>query len=221
MQERTHTVPKPASQAFLTRMQVALHAIRRVPHGALRLVQAMSAWSVKTRRAASRRCRDARVYGHTATAMHDVSPPTPPAIHTRESVYCCIGTAEREAKFQQMKRDAARNGGAGSFFAFHGSPAENWHGILHLGLKNISGACAFVMTVVSAVFFVPVVPKVRVLPVASAVPVMSGLPGVYVVPAVPVVRVWCSGRFTLQVCTVILNVALIWGMLLLILSALF
>ena len=31
----------------------------------------MLAWSVKTRRAPSRHCRDARVYGHTTTAMHD------------------------------------------------------------------------------------------------------------------------------------------------------
>ena len=31
----------------------------------------MSAWSVKTRRAPSRHCRDARIYGHTTAAMHD------------------------------------------------------------------------------------------------------------------------------------------------------
>ena len=31
---------------------------------------AMSAWSVKTQRAPSRHCRDARVYGDTTTAMH-------------------------------------------------------------------------------------------------------------------------------------------------------
>ena len=35
------------------------------------MVLAMSAWSVKTRRAPSRHCRNAKVYGHTATAMHD------------------------------------------------------------------------------------------------------------------------------------------------------
>ena len=37
------------------------------------------AWSVKTRRAPSRHCRDARVYGHTTTAIHDneYSPPLP------------------------------------------------------------------------------------------------------------------------------------------------
>ena len=33
--------------------------------------QSMSAWSVKTRRALSRYCRDARVYGHTTTVMYD------------------------------------------------------------------------------------------------------------------------------------------------------
>ena len=62
---------KSASQALLSRMQLTLHATRRTPHGASRLVLAMSAWSVKTRRAPFRYCRDARVYGHTTTAMHD------------------------------------------------------------------------------------------------------------------------------------------------------
>ena len=43
----------------------------------LRLMQAMSVWSVKTRRAPSRHCtsRDARVYGHTTTVMYDMSTP--------------------------------------------------------------------------------------------------------------------------------------------------
>ena len=43
--------------------------------------QTMSAWSVKTRRAPSRHCRGARVYGHRTTAMHEMStrPPTPPS----------------------------------------------------------------------------------------------------------------------------------------------
>ena len=52
-------------------MQLTLHATRRIPHGASRLVIAMSAWSVETRRAPSRHCRVARVYDHTTTAMHD------------------------------------------------------------------------------------------------------------------------------------------------------
>lgn len=58
------------------------------------------------------------------------------------------GTAEREAKFQKMKREAAEKdpfGSTGSFFAFHGSRAENWHGILREGLKNMSGAFCFVL----------------------------------------------------------------------------
>ena len=35
----------------------------------------MSAWSVKTRRAPSRHFTNARVYGHTTTATHDMSTP--------------------------------------------------------------------------------------------------------------------------------------------------
>ena len=60
-----------ASQAVLRVTRLTLHATRRTCHGASRLVLAMSAWSVKARRAPSRHCRDARVYGHTTTAMHD------------------------------------------------------------------------------------------------------------------------------------------------------
>ena len=40
-------VPKSGLRAVLGRMQFALHATRRTPHGASRLVQAMSAWLVK------------------------------------------------------------------------------------------------------------------------------------------------------------------------------
>ena len=53
---------------------------------------AMSIWSVKTPRAPSRHCRDARVYGHTTTTMHDneYTPPPlrgtcKPAAHLRQS----------------------------------------------------------------------------------------------------------------------------------------
>ena len=63
---------KTASQAVLSRMQLTFHATRPPPNGASRLVQAMSAWSVKTLHAPSRRCRDARVYGQTTTAMHEI-----------------------------------------------------------------------------------------------------------------------------------------------------
>ena len=62
---------------ILGRMQLTLHATRRTAHGASRLVQAMSAWLVKTRHAPSRHSRDARVYGHTTTAIHKLSTPPP------------------------------------------------------------------------------------------------------------------------------------------------
>ena len=42
------------------------------------LIQATSAWSLKTRRAPFRHCRDARVYGHTTIAKHGTSTPPPP-----------------------------------------------------------------------------------------------------------------------------------------------
>ena len=80
-QESRHKVPKSVLRAVLERMQFTLHATRRTPHGASRLVQAMSAWLVKTRRAPSRHSRDARVYCHTTTAVDTLStPPFPPAL---------------------------------------------------------------------------------------------------------------------------------------------
>ena len=61
---------KSASQAVLSRMQLTLHGTRRTYHGASPLVLAMFVWWVKTRRAPSRHCRNARVYGHATSAMH-------------------------------------------------------------------------------------------------------------------------------------------------------
>ena len=79
------SVCKSASQAVHSRMQLTLHATRRTPHGASRLVRAMSAWLVKHRHAPSRHCRDARDHDYTTNAMHEIeyiSPigyPPPPA----------------------------------------------------------------------------------------------------------------------------------------------
>ena len=73
-----HKVPISVLRAVFRRMQFTLRATRRTPHGASRLVQAMSAWLVKTLHASSRHSRDARVYGHTTTAVHKLSTPTPP-----------------------------------------------------------------------------------------------------------------------------------------------
>ena len=68
-----------ASEEVLSMMQLTPHATRPTPHCASRLVQAMSAWLVKTRRAPSRYYRNAKsVYGHTTTAMHDNEYTAPP-----------------------------------------------------------------------------------------------------------------------------------------------
>ena len=55
--ESTHKVWKSASRVVLCRMHFTVHVTPRTPHGASRLVQAMSAWSAKTRRAPSRHSR--------------------------------------------------------------------------------------------------------------------------------------------------------------------
>ena len=53
------------------------HATRRTPYGAS---HPMSAWSVKARRASSRHCRGARVYGVETTAIPEMSTPPPPPV---------------------------------------------------------------------------------------------------------------------------------------------
>ena len=84
-------------------MQLTIHATRPTPHSASRLVQEMSAWSVKTRRAPSRPCRDARVDGHTTTAVHEIeyissieyTPPLP-----RSGPACVRRQAQRYTRCQ-------------------------------------------------------------------------------------------------------------------------
>ena len=78
---------KSASKAVLGRMQLNLHATRPTHRGASRLVQAMSAWSVKTRRAPSRLCRDARVYSQSTAAMHGMSTAPSPTIEYHMHTY--------------------------------------------------------------------------------------------------------------------------------------
>ena len=69
-----------ASQAVPSRMHLTLHATRRPPHGASRLVLAMSAWPLKTRRAPFGHCKDSRVYGRTPTAMPNNAFTLPPRL---------------------------------------------------------------------------------------------------------------------------------------------
>ena len=91
-------VPKSVLRVVLGRMQFILHATRRTPHGASRLVQAMSAWLVKTRRAPSRHGRDARVYGHKTTAMHKLSTPPPPQLIVRNRTHHHIFVGDTKTK---------------------------------------------------------------------------------------------------------------------------
>ena len=76
---------------------------------ASRLVQAVSAWSLKTRRAPSRHCRDTRVYGHTTTAMHDIEYTPPARAPSPPSTARCLVPAEL---------------GANRFSAFRGGIAD-------------------------------------------------------------------------------------------------
>ena len=80
---------KSASEAVLSRMQLTLHATCPTAHGASRLVQATSAWSVKPD---VLRTGIVGVRGsmHTTTAMHDMSTPasSPPEKQTETHPRC-------------------------------------------------------------------------------------------------------------------------------------
>ena len=71
MQGNTHNVPKFASQAVRSRMQLTLHATRLTPYGASPLAPALPFWPLKTTRAPSRHYNDARVYGDPTMAKFD------------------------------------------------------------------------------------------------------------------------------------------------------
>ena len=73
-------------------MQLTLQPTRRTPHGASRLVQAMSAWLVKIRRAPSGivGMRGFNSYGHTTTVMHEMSTPSPPPTQTLAPTCCAL-----------------------------------------------------------------------------------------------------------------------------------
>ena len=106
-------MPKSVLRAVLGRMQFTLHATRQTPHGASRFVQAMSAWLVKTRRAPSRYSRDARVYGHTTTAIHKLSTPPPPflvALVINGAAPAVDGSGFTCSRFQQLTRADVRGG---------------------------------------------------------------------------------------------------------------
>lgn len=84
VRSRCRTLPH---NLVLSRMHFTVHAARRPPHDASRLVHAIPAWSVNTRRAPSRRRRHARVCGHTTRGMHEVSTHLP-----RRSYFSMIAT---------------------------------------------------------------------------------------------------------------------------------
>jgi len=52
---------------------------------------------------------------------------------TKHQFLLLSSTPAREKKFQEEKKKK------GSFFAFHGSAFNNWHSIMRMGLKNLSG----------------------------------------------------------------------------------
>ena len=96
-QVSTHKVRKSASPLALSRAQLVLHATRQTPQGVSRWMRTMLARPVKTRRALSRYCRDARINGLETTAMHDMSTPPP--------------SARAPVRLAHMKSDCAYEGG--------------------------------------------------------------------------------------------------------------
>ena len=109
-------------------MQLTLHATRRTPHGASRLVQAMSAWSAKTRHAPSRQCSDMRgsmVIRRPCINIEDTPPPAPPR---QRAILPSIFTNEREFQIHTVPKN---------IWAVHGSRPDSLIGSLGLGRFQI------------------------------------------------------------------------------------
>ena len=83
-------------------MRLTLHATRRTPHGASRLVQAIPTRSVNTRRATSWHYSYAKIYRHKNTAKHDMST-NPPALATA-SADCYSNVDRRQHKHSETRR---------------------------------------------------------------------------------------------------------------------
>ena len=95
----------PATCVPGSKMQLTFYATRRTPHGASCLVHAISAWSVKTRRAPSWHCRDARVNSLETTAVHENEyTPTPPSLLL--SLGCRRCSFARCRRFFLTRKDA-------------------------------------------------------------------------------------------------------------------
>ena len=94
-------------------MQPTLHATRPTPRGDSHMVQAMSSWSLKSRRSPSRHCMNVRVYGptdygHVQSEYTPHLPPIPPPLLSWSSaaaVSLCV-VAERVRKGTSRKKRA-------------------------------------------------------------------------------------------------------------------
>eukprot|EP00460_Paracercomonas_marina_P001145 EW705587.1.p2 GENE.EW705587.1~~EW705587.1.p2 ORF type:complete len:202 (+),score=72.70 EW705587.1:43-606(+) len=63
------------------------------------------------------------------------------SLETEHQFVMVSSSSKREQMFLRAKdAAAARNGGKGSIYMFHGSPMGNWHSILRTGLKTSGGA---------------------------------------------------------------------------------
>ena len=79
VRSKLSSIASPLHRPAFNRMEFTFNGTRRpTPHGASRLMKATSLWSGQTRRGPSRHWRDARVYGRTTTATHDIRAPPPP-----------------------------------------------------------------------------------------------------------------------------------------------
>ena len=130
----------PPHERLLAGCSSPLHTTRPTPpYGAsLCLVQAMPACSAKTRCAPSRHCRDARVYGHTTTAMHDMSTPPPPRSWGGYGEYASLQTR----RVKSVPRDYQTGAYAFDGFRYAATVAGAW-GADKLGTVGSRQLCIF------------------------------------------------------------------------------
>ena len=113
------------------------------------LVQATSAWFVKTRHAPSRHSRDARVYGHTTTAMHKLSTPPRPPPSCGSSIHGVRADLSRRGADRGYNPPENRPDDAGIFYALFddlvrlvcigGKPGFMWFALTPAGGRSTEG----------------------------------------------------------------------------------
>ena len=112
---RLYMQESPPHKRFSVGCSSPFMRLAPTPHGASRLVQAMPAWSVETPTCSFPwNCRDARVYDHRTTAIHDTSIPPRTSFPLDRFRFSPLVIGQRSGPVQPARDDGANGGFPGA-----------------------------------------------------------------------------------------------------------